>query len=300
MQTRGTMLFKAKRMVMPKLSATFLHRHMLPFKEAKVLARKYRFACAREYRTWAVSGERPLGLPSSPDRVYCKTGWAGWRDWLGTGIRRQPRGVILSFEQAREMTRQMGFRSGRDWRRWAASEARPMDIPSCPNLTYVARGWNGWGDWLGPTHRSSPVFRPFAEARVYVRGLGFKTWKEWKVWASTDARPRDIPKSPRKVYCAEWCGSQDWFGGGRQNCAKSFLSFEEARAWARGQRIRTSCDWAKMACTPARQRNVPCDPRKKYPDQWNGWDDWLGRSVEQLQDPGPLESEEQESDQDQS
>ena len=121
----------------------------LPFESARKIARGSRLTCAREWKIWSSSGRRPSFIPSSPDKVYVGQGWAGWGDWLGTGRRAHPHGVILPFRKAREEARRLGLSRIRSWQAWAKSSSRPMNIPSCPQLTYAGRGWAGWSDWLG-------------------------------------------------------------------------------------------------------------------------------------------------------
>ena len=58
---------------------------MLPFKEARVAARKLKLGSWKEWSEWSKSGLRPPGMPSSPDRTYRGDGWVSYPDWLGNG-----------------------------------------------------------------------------------------------------------------------------------------------------------------------------------------------------------------------
>ena len=58
---------------------------MLPFKEARVAARKLKLGSWKEWSEWSKSGLRPPGMPSSPDRTYRGDGWVSFPDWLGNG-----------------------------------------------------------------------------------------------------------------------------------------------------------------------------------------------------------------------
>lgn len=42
-------------------------------------------------------------------------------------------------------------------------------------------------------------WRPFEEAREFVRALGLQRQREWAEWAKTDARPTDIPFNPSQT-----------------------------------------------------------------------------------------------------
>ena len=54
--------------------------------------------------------------------------------------------------EARAFVHTLGLSSFAAWRRWAASPARPTDIPSNPDRAYAQAGWTDWADWLGTGH----------------------------------------------------------------------------------------------------------------------------------------------------
>ena len=68
------------------------------------------------------------------------------------------------------------LKSVNEWRDYYKSGKKPADIPSAPNPTYAKDGWCGFGDWLGTgtvaTHQHQ--YRPFEEARAFVRSRGLK------------------------------------------------------------------------------------------------------------------------------
>jgi hypothetical protein len=76
------------------------------------------------------------------------------------------------------------------------------------------------GDWLG-TGTLSPrdrVFVKFEEARKFVRTLGLKSAKEWRLYSNGNmsgakCRPRDIPANPVRTYLNQgWISWGDWLG----------------------------------------------------------------------------------------
>jgi hypothetical protein len=44
-----------------------------------------------EWRQFRKSRKRPADIPSNPNRTYADSGWAGIRDWLGSGRVAAPR-----------------------------------------------------------------------------------------------------------------------------------------------------------------------------------------------------------------
>ncbi|CAD7948944.1 unnamed protein product [Amoebophrya sp. A120] len=53
---------------------------------------------------------------------------------------------------------------------------------------------------------------PFEEARAYVRRLGLRCSREFDKWATSSARPRNIPSRPSKYYPEEYRGMADFLG----------------------------------------------------------------------------------------
>jgi predicted helicase len=81
-------------------------------------------------------------------------------------------------------------------------------------------------------------WRPFEEAREFVRGLGLKSRAEWDAYCKGDmprlgGLPSDIPVFPNQVYADQgWSGVGDWLGTG--NVAyflREYRPFEEARLY---------------------------------------------------------------------
>jgi hypothetical protein len=168
------------------------------------------------WRRWATSPERPADIPSNPDQVYADAGWQDWYDWLGKA-RPALSGRFRPFAAARGYARGLGLRDRRQWAAWARSDARPADVPASPDRTYAGAGWQGWYDWLGKpagrTERGPKPWQPFVAARRYVRALGLPSARAWRRWATSPARPADIPSNPDRAYAhAGWTDWADWLG----------------------------------------------------------------------------------------
>ena len=58
-------------------------------------------------------------------------------------------------------------------------------------------------------------YRPFEEARAFVRDLGLKSSKEWIDYSKSEEKPKDIPNAPSYTYSDNgWQGLGDWLGTG--------------------------------------------------------------------------------------
>jgi hypothetical protein len=198
------------------------------------------------------------------------------------------------FEEAREYARGLKLKTSEEWHKYSGDKMpekgeRPKDIPSNPNISYV-KEWVHWGDWLGtgkkPGHKGmSGISRvknalSFVEAREFARQLNINTVREWEDYVAGRLPgkiklPKNIPRSPRASYLNKgWTTWQDFLG-------YDSLSFEEAREYARGLKLKTSTDWKKycgdkMPEKDEKPKNIPSHPHNHYKDEWLGWHDWLG------------------------
>lgn len=121
----------------------------LPFdktrKEVRTLARRFKIKGAEGWRVFAKTKNKPSNIPTDVFRVYRKTGWISWDDFLGGNGRGKE---WLSFKKARAFVRSLGLRNEDEWRKWRKSSKRPNNIPTAPEIVYRDE-WSGMSDWLG-------------------------------------------------------------------------------------------------------------------------------------------------------
>ena len=251
------------------------------FEEARAYVHSLGLKSKAEWREYCKSGQKPDDIPAGPHRTYKDSGWAGYGDWLGTGSISNRGRFLRPFKEAREFARSLDLKSGEEWQRYSKSGERPADIPGDPTKAYKGSGWQGWGDWLGTgnTQKGSEEWRPFEEARAYVRSLGLKGQKGWDAFAQSEERPADIPKTPWVVYKNEgWLSLGDWLGTGRISTrTEEWRPFEEAREFVRGLGLASVDEWKEYARSPNKPRDIPQTPNKIYEDAgWEGYPDWLG------------------------
>ena len=77
-----------------------------------------------------------------------------------------------------------------------------------------------------------------------------------------------VPAAPSTIY-QEWI-SWDIFLG------KEFISFEQARSFARNLGLKTIDAWRKYCISGGKPDNIPATPNKVYIKEWNGYNDFLG------------------------
>ena len=140
-----------------------------------------------------IEGDIPVGMKMKlgefaeaiSTRVWGSVGRANWRP----------------FKDAREYMRGLKLKSQRKWEVYRQSDQKPPDIPTNPNTIYAASGWVGMGDWLGTgfVHYRYRKWRPFKEARAFVRKLTLKSGADWSAYCKSGRKPDDIPATPGKA-----------------------------------------------------------------------------------------------------
>jgi len=252
-----------------------------PFAEARKFVQSIHLKSFTEWRAYYKSGKLPADIPTDPLRIYHDAGWAGWGDWLGTGNIANFQRQFRSFTEARAFARNLRLKSGSEWRSFTKSGKLPADIPATPEGTYKGKGWAGMGDWLG-TGTIAPrlrKYRPFAQARAFVRNLRLKSGSEWRAFTKSGKLPADIPAGPLRVYHdAGWTGIGDWLG--TRSIAthlRQYRPFGRARAVARRLKLRSKTEWNEFTKSGKLPADIPTDPPRVYSDAgWVGWGDWLG------------------------
>jgi superfamily II DNA or RNA helicase len=239
---------------------------------------------------------KPTDIPSNPARRYKNTGWKDWGDWLGTGNVADQDRTYWNFVRARKFVRKLKLKYGSEWKLYCKGELdgytrKPDDIPAHPMQTYRDKGWKGMGDWLG-TGNLAPkdkVFWTFSKARTFVRELGMKNEKEWRLYVQDKLpgkpkKPIYIPSNPNYTYRETgWVSMGDWLGTGYVHGRyREYLSFAEARKFVRKLNLKSGREY-KLYCQgeldgyAPKPANIPTNPSRSYQNRgWIGSGDWLG------------------------
>lgn len=265
-----------------------------PFAEARAYVRALGLenaAAWKEFVTRRVGNQRvcPPDIPSMPSRVYAKTGWVSFGDWLGTGRVHGSRVVYRSYRTASAFVRALGITTEPEWRAYCRGEIhqqtpRPLEIPTNPNRSYRGRGWVSWGRFFGTNSVAlyDRTFRPFASARAYIRKLRLADTKAWRAWCAAGKRPADIPGAPETYYADDgWTSWGDFLGNGNVHRGLvEYRSLSETQALARALDVRSRAEFTR-ACRDGR---LPHDVRVTVDRMagWRGWSSFLGTRRQRL------------------
>ncbi len=240
-----------------------------PFAEARAFVRELELKSHAEWVTYCKSGKKPSDIPAYPLGVY-RAEYQGTDDWLGTGRTRKFR----SFTEARIYVRRLGLKSRDEWEVYCKSGRKPPDIPTHPDKIYWLE-FESMGDWLGtgkPSTRNRK-YRPFIEARAFVRKLELKSHKEWQAFCKSDKRPLDIPWQPWRIYTSEYKDMGDWLG---VELTRHYHPFIEARAFVRELELKSHAEWVAYCKSGKKPPYIPSWPNRVYRSDYKGINDWLG------------------------
>jgi len=180
------------------------------------------------------------------------------------------------FREARRFVHTLKLRGHADW--LACKTHLPDDIPSVPKAKYAGKGWKSYNDWFGNDWwLLNRRFRPFIEARRFVRTLKLKNQLEWIAYTK-NMRPDDIPCAPDVIYANKgWKSLGDWLGNGNISTRnRHYRPFPEARRFARTLKLNTMAEWRAFARSAQCPADIPLSPDNIYAGKgWKGFADWL-------------------------
>lgn len=189
------------------------------------------------------------------------------------------RPTFLSFNEARNFVRGLGLKNVNEWKEFAQSDLRPVDIPYIPERTYSDE-WVSYADWLGSSNvgrKKSDLFLPFEDAREIIRKLNLKTSTNWVKYTKSTNFPKNIPKDPARSYAdSGWSGYQDFLVEPSHK-----RSFTDAKILAqevcRDMGINGMGQWVKLGQHGKLPYDLPTRPERYYADEWVSWFDWFGK-----------------------
>jgi superfamily II DNA or RNA helicase len=258
-----------------------LAKDFLTFSDAKKFVHTLGLKSRNEWLTYCASGKKPSNIPSSPKNSYKNDGWVGYGDFLGHGIKRFSDIEYATFSEARQYARSLTLRNQSEWFEYCKSGDLPLNMAKAPHHKYLGEGWVSWPDFLGSKGRGGKKkeWREFNKAREFARNLGLKNHSEWRIFASTNDKPKDIPSSANAIYAEEgWLGWTDFLGTkGRGSERKQMRDYDQAKKFVNSLGFKTRDEWQIYSKSDNKPIDIPASPSNYYEDYgWTNWGDWLG------------------------
>jgi len=204
-----------------------------------------------------------------PEKSRCKMSRYNWK----------------SYSEAKKIVHKLELSGKKPYADWAKTKSRPKNIPASPVKVYKDE-WVSWGDWLGTNTVATynVKYCSFEEARKFVQKLNLSSRKKWEIYCKSGKKPNDIPFNPDNTYKnrkdshgKQWKGWGDFLGTGNV-AKKEFCSFEDARKFARKQKLENIEQWRMFAKSKKFPKDIPHSPEGTYKKEgkWKGWGDFLG------------------------
>ena len=214
----------------------------------------------RRLCNWAIENRRKYhrGLLSKHDMRKLES-LSGW-DW-GPG---SDKFVWRPFDKAVEYIRSLNIKNSHEYNIWGASNERPNDIPSNPNLAYEE--WTTWQYWLGTE------FLTYQEAKEKSLNAKPKNITAWRKLRKT----YKIPFEPNKYYKDEWEGWEEFAGIVIAKVGSDWRTYAKTKELAQEKGIKSKTQWRKWCKTDDRPLDIPFQPEDIYKDEWEGWGVFLG------------------------
>ena len=238
-----------------------------PFEKAREFARNLGLKTYLDWQNYCKSGKKPNDIPQSP-HIYKE--YVSMGDWLGTGRIAYGQRNYLDFKKAREYSRKLGLKTGKEWNEYCESGRLPKNIPKTPSYVYKEKGWLSVGDWLGTGKIAQRlmVYRPFEKAREFARSLNLKSESMWHNYARKKGLPEDIPNYPNQTYKEKgWISFPDFLG--YVNPKQDWMEYDNARDYVSRFKFRSYSAFKAYFKNNEKPVKLPRDPRSAYKNK--GW-----------------------------
>ena len=236
------------------------------YKQAEEFVHKLSLKNQKEWGKYCKSGKLPIDIPKAPSRHYENNGWISWGDWFGTGYIANSNRKYRNFKQARKFVRSLNLKTQNEWVEYCKLNKKPIDIPATPGFIYKDDGWISMSDWLGSgiiaPKIKSDSFLSYDEAKLFVHGLGLKTYTKWWNYVKSGKKPNNIPSNPANSYKNKgWVSWGDFLRG---ELDVEFLSFEECRDFVHKLGLKSWEEWIEYVKSGKKPKNIPSNPADYY------------------------------------
>jgi len=250
-------------------------RVYMKFENARDVVRALNFKNHQEWRDYCSSGNKPLDIPSNPNRTYKENGWVGMNDWLGI-----EKVDFLSYIEASHFVSKLNLKTTSDWEKYCDSGDKPSNIPKAPSKTYKGKGFTSMLAFLGSDNKQSKRFNwlDYEDAKELVRSIKLKNFQEWMLYCKSGNKPNNIPFNPQKVYIKSgWESWGEWLGTNLVSFSKKqYLNFQDAKKLIKEYNFSSVEEWERFKESDSYPDNIPKNPRSKYKNEgWNGLKDFL-------------------------
>jgi hypothetical protein len=244
-------------------------KKFLSYEDLVVEVRKAEISSMTQYHEYRIKNNKK-SWNSTPHKF---AEWTNNFDFFGKDKDHWAKKGISSYKDAKTLEqlvkeiRDNGVKTRKEYRK----NCKKLGWPANPDDAYKDC-WKGW-DFL--FSREEKVELSWNEFVAQVRDAKIKgfwdyrnRYKNYKGWVS----------HPMKKYAEDWTTWTDLLGKhfskkNSENQYKNKISWEELKMQVRAAGIETQPEY-RMKC---KEYGWASNPEKSYPDNWNSWDDFIGK-----------------------
>jgi hypothetical protein len=182
-----------------------------------------------------------------------------------------------SYVEAKKYVQSLNLKGQSDWYKYTKSNEFPNDIPKTPWVVY--KEFNSLGNFLGTgvIATQNRIFRPFKEAKKYIRSLKFKNATAFLKFTKSKNFPKDLPAAPYNIYKKDWKNFGDFLGTENvSNRYKKFNKYSDLKKKVIKLKLKNQTDWFLYYKNNEFKDKFPRNPQRTYYKEWKGWGDFLG------------------------
>ena len=117
-------------------------------------------------------------------------------------------------------------------------------------------------------------FVTYDKARDFSLKIRLKNVNEWREYAKSGKKPKDVPAWPYGYYLDNgWISWGDFLGtNGIATAKRRFRDFSDTRDFVRKLNLKNMSEWRAYVKSGKKLHDIPAWPREYYLDK--GWEDW--------------------------
>jgi len=246
-----------------------------PYEEAKKYALKNKIKSQMEWTKLFRQKKLPKDIPGYPPGAY-KKNWKSWMEFLNTD--RVYKVKYPNYKILEKFIQKFKIKSAKNFvNMWRKNKFRNNNfyVTAKPDVRYKDKGWVSWQKFLGNKGRIYNAKDAYTFEK-FLKVCKIYNIKNSSDWRHSNKRKKDVkmPSVPDKFY-KEWTSWQEVFNSNK-GTKKNFLSFIDAKKFARSLNFKNTKQWRDFVKTNRKPLNIPAQPHMIYKNQFKDYKDFLG------------------------
>ncbi len=183
----------------------------ISYKELKKLLIKNKVTTSQKWRVFYKKMKlKGIDIPSRPSELY-KDEWISLSELFGTGNRlhNQP---YVTYQKAKKIIHKLNIGSQQEFIKFRKTKKfKSLNIPSNPGREY--KEFEGFEIFLNSRqYKKRKSILSFEQAKSFVKKSNIESKKKWILLKKSKNFPKNLPRTPQKVYRKDWKGWNNFLG----------------------------------------------------------------------------------------